>query len=135
MNGEDPMDRYYAGCLVFVVLSRSRWSDISRLDRLDFDLREVNGRLFGFVESSTRIQKTATTAEKKTLSMPLVAPVQGAGEGIWAVTWRDDMKEIGFPLDRSSLETRASRAGPLPRQKLGPYSTRTWGSLPTARHG
>ena len=67
MNGEDPMDRYYAGCLVFMVLSRSRWSDISQLDGLDFDLRAVNGRLCGFVESSMRIQKTATTAEKKAL--------------------------------------------------------------------
>ena len=47
VNGEDPMDRDYAGCLFFVVLSRSRWSDISQLDRLDFDFREVSGRAVG----------------------------------------------------------------------------------------
>ena len=61
-NGADPMDRYYAGCLLFVSVRHCP----ARPSRLG---RWIHGKLYGFVEGSTRVQKTATSAEKKAISL------------------------------------------------------------------
>ena len=55
---------------MFALFSRSRWSDISMVESLELDACEVNGEPYGFLESSTRHQKTGTSALKKTMQMP-----------------------------------------------------------------
>ena len=40
------------------------------VQHLDLDATEVDGKPFGFVESSTKFQKTGTTALKRSMEMP-----------------------------------------------------------------
>ena len=65
MIGDSPTrDKYLMGCALFVLCSRSRWSDIAYVEYLELDSSKVDGKPFGFMESSTRHQKTGTSASK-----------------------------------------------------------------------
>ena len=91
-------DRYIAGCILFAIYSRSRWSDLAFLSDLTLDTTETELGLVGFVEGSTRLQKTSTTALKRAMQMPLVAPIRGVTERLWAVEWFDILKQVQFNL-------------------------------------
>ena len=91
-------DRYIAGCILFAIYSRSRWSDLAFLSDLTLDTTETELGLVGFVEGSTRFQKTSTTALKRAMQMPLVAPIRGVTERLWAVEWFDILKQVQFNL-------------------------------------
>lgn len=67
-------DRYFVGRLLFCLYSRSRWSDMSNIQKFYFDVIETEDGPFGFVEAFTRIHKTSNTAEKKAMYMQSVAP-------------------------------------------------------------
>ena len=92
----DLRDRYICGCIVFALFSRSRWSDLAFLEELMLDVSKTALGLFGFVEASTKHQKTGTNALKKSLQMPLVAPIHGVGKEPWALQWFDILDEIKF---------------------------------------
>ena len=97
MIGDSPTrDKYLMGCALFVLYSRSRWSDIAYVEYLELDSSEVNGQPFGFVESSTRHQKTGTSALKKAMQMPLVCPVLGVSEVEWAHIWMETVMSMGL---------------------------------------
>ena len=92
----DIRDRYICGCIVFALFSRSRWSDLAFLEELTLDVSKTALGPFGFVEASTKHQKTGTNAIKKSLQMPLVAPIHGVGKEPWALQWFDVLDEIKF---------------------------------------
>lgn len=50
-NAKHLLDRYFAGCMVFALYARARWSDMSNINTLDFDFVTKDGRRFGFVEA------------------------------------------------------------------------------------
>ena len=101
VRGRNTLDRYFAGCLLFCLYSRARWSDIGNVDRIEWDVTEVEGEPFGFIETRTRITKTSTTEEKKILWMPFVAPIVGLGPQPWGLAWAEVLKELRFNLDHS----------------------------------
>ena len=90
--------KYLMGCALFVLYSRSRWSDIAYVEYLELDSTEVNGQPFGFVGSSTRHQKTGTSALKKAMQMPLVSPVLGVSDVEWAHIWMETVMGMGLDL-------------------------------------
>lgn len=92
-------DRYISGCILFAIFSRSRWSDLSYLDWIALDVVETSLGLVGFVESSTKFQKTGTSALKKAMQMPLVAPIGGVTDRLWAVEWFTVLKKVGLDPD------------------------------------
>ena len=91
-------DKYVMGAALFALYSRSRWSDLAMVQHLDLDATEVDGKPLGFVESSTKFQKTGTTALKRSMEMPLVAPVLGCTEVPWCHRWFEIMMGFGFDL-------------------------------------
>ena len=101
----DLNDKYIMGCCLFALYSRSRWSDlyIYMLDDLDLDVCNTNEGPFGYVESSTRFQKTGNTATKRRLSMPLVAPIEGVTDVGWALIWFEVLDAVGFRHDASPV--------------------------------
>jgi len=48
---------------------------MGNLATFEFDIIETKEGPFGFVEGRSRIHKTATSEERKTLYMPFVAPI------------------------------------------------------------
>ena len=97
MIGDSPeRDKYLMGCALFVLYSRSRWSDIAQVEYLELDAVEVEGQPFGFIESSTKHQKTGTTALKKAMQMPLVSPVLGVSDVEWAHIFMEVLMSMGL---------------------------------------
>ena len=94
-NTKYALDRYYIGCLLFAVYSRSRWSDMANLDTFEFDIIETSSGPFGFVEGRSRIHKTATSEERKTLYMPFVAPIWGITATPWGVNFKLALEAVG----------------------------------------
>ena len=74
------VDRFAAGCFLFALYSRSRWSDLRCVYSYTADIVEMEGRITGYLEYKTRSHKTARLVQKQGLSMPLVAPVWGVGK-------------------------------------------------------
>ena len=75
---------------------RALFSDLAFLEELLLDVSKTALGPFGFVEASTKHQKTGTNAIKKSLQMPLVAPIHGVGKEPWALQWFDILDEIKF---------------------------------------
>lgn len=98
MSDMDVFDRYIAGCILFAIYSRSRWSDLAFLSDLALDTTETELGRVGFVEGSTRFQKTGSTALKRAMQMPLVAPIRGVTDKLWAVDWFHILHQVDFDL-------------------------------------
>ena len=119
-------DRFLMGCALFCMYSRSRWSDLSMVQFVELDSQEVDGEQFGFFESSTKYQKTATSALKKALEMPLVAPVMGCTNVEWCHIWVEIMLSLGVdmaavpfgPICRAPNPLVVSMRGRLPLSRL-----------------
>ena len=88
------------GAALFALYSRSRWSDLSMVEYLKLDACEVEGHPFGFLESSTKLQKTGTSALKKSLQMPLVSPVLGVTDIEWTHIWVEILMSMGVDFAR-----------------------------------
>ena len=89
-------NKYFIGCILYAIYSRSRWSDMANIHHFFFDVIDTNDGPFGFVEARTRIHKTSTTAERKAMYMPYVALVNGIGSGSWGLKWKVVLEELGL---------------------------------------
>ena len=98
-------DRYLLGGLLFALFSRSRWSDLRKLQFISFDRLEGSQ---GFVEASTFHHKTCRTAKAIKRAMPLVAPCQGVSGRDWSLFWERAGNELG-------VQWHAVPFGPLVR--------------------
>ena len=98
MSDMNIYDRYIAGCVLFAIYSRSRWSDLAFLSDLALDTTETELGRVGFVEGSTRFQKTGSTALKRAMQMPLVAPICGVTDKLWAVEWFRILDQVQFDV-------------------------------------
>ena len=83
------VDRFAAGCFLFALFSRSRWSDLRCVYGHISDILEMEGKITGYLEYKTRSHKTARLVQKQGLSMPLVAPVWGVGKTSWALEFAE----------------------------------------------
>ena len=99
-NSKYVLDRYYIGCILFALYSRSRWSDMSNLATFEFDVIDTSNGPFGFVEGRSRIHKTATSEERKTLYMPFVAPIWGVRTRPWGLDFKAALEEVGMLNER-----------------------------------
>ena len=89
-------DKYFIGCILYAIYSRSRWSAMANIHHFFFDVIDTSDGPFGFVEARTRIHKTSTTAERKAMYMPYVASVNGIGSGSWGLKWKVVLEELGL---------------------------------------
>eukprot|EP00435_Cladocopium_sp_Y103_P033131 s4531_g8.t1 len=95
-SAENILDKYFAGCMLFAIYSRARWSDLASMQSFFFDVIDTEFGPFGFVESRTRIYKTSNSAEKKALYLPFVAPIHGVSENPWALSWQKTLGLLGL---------------------------------------
>jgi len=58
------LDKYFTGCLLYAIYTRSRWADMGNIDRPFFDAMETEDGPFGFVEAGTRIHKTSAIRQR-----------------------------------------------------------------------
>jgi hypothetical protein len=77
-------DRIMAGHALFVLYSRSRWTDSLFPSQWAVD-EDLEGS--GFFQADTLITKTAMSAEKKTKFLPLTGHLHGLSTNRWFQTW------------------------------------------------
>ena len=93
------VDRFAAGCFLFALYSRSRWSDLRCVYCYTADILELEGKITGYLEYKTRSHKTARLVQKQGLSMPLVVHVWGVGKTPWVLEFVKVAKLADRPLE------------------------------------
>ena len=93
------VDRFAAGCFLFALYSRSRWSDLRCVYSHTADIVAIEGKITGYLEYKTRNHKTARLVQKQGLSMPLVAPVWGVGKTHWVLEFVKVARLADRPLE------------------------------------
>ena len=91
-NAAVPFDIVLAGYFLFCVYACCRWSDPQRAIRVVYDVLQG----VGYFELGTNEHKTASTEQRKTLILPLVAtsPGLGAREPCWVDAWISAREEL-----------------------------------------
>ena len=112
------VDWFAAGCFLFALFSRSRWSDLRCVYGYAADILEVEGKITGYLEYKTRSHKTARLVQKQGLSMPLVASVWGVGKTPWVLEFIKVSKLADRPLD--AFAQRPTSASSHWRRPLDP---------------
>ena len=97
--GQDIVDRYAAGCLLFAIFSRSRISDLRKVRDWHVDFSCIKSHSQGFLECSTRSHKTARDVAASGLAMPLVAPALGLKGVSWAVVFSEVASAVGLSFE------------------------------------
>ncbi|CAE7298810.1 unnamed protein product [Symbiodinium sp. CCMP2592] len=88
------VDTYVLGGELFALYSRSRWSDLKKVNSIwiDFDDADCTS---GFVEARTCEHKTSNTVRTKRRAMPLVAPFPGVTDANWVKAWWQAGQRLG----------------------------------------
>ena len=120
-------DRYAAGCFLFAVFARARFSDMQGSGIMSEDIAGTSDGPKGYLEASVTRTKTAYTLERKTRYLAMCAPVQGMTAGSWALAWRELARDQG-PDDWSRP---ASTTGSCRERRVarGAYLCGSWWSV------
>ena len=95
-NNHNGQDVIAAGMFLFCLYSSSRFKDSQRPSAMLIDL-DTEG--FGFIELRTCKHKTATTKEKQTTLLPLVAVSSGLSDEPWGQRWIEERRSMGMDWD------------------------------------
>ncbi|CAE7236545.1 unnamed protein product [Symbiodinium sp. CCMP2592] len=90
-------DRYAAGCCLFAIYARARFSDMQSCGNIFEDIAYIDGKPHGFLQADITRTKTAYTLERKTKYLAMCAPIWGLAEKPWAIAWRAIAKDHGPP--------------------------------------
>ena len=98
-------DHYAAGCFLFAVFARARFSDMQGSGIMSEDIAGTSDGPKGYLEASVTRTKTAYTLERKTRYLAMCAPVQGLTADSWALAWRELARNQGptIGVDRPLL--------------------------------
>ena len=106
--GDDLQTRVEAGFVCFMIYSRSRCKDASRINREPV-LDLCGGK--GFVETTADRVKTTKGLKRARLGLPVVALARGVlGDEVWAKAWLDARKEAGYHAEGSQVLMPAEAA-------------------------
>ena len=120
--GASIQDRHAAGCFLFMVYARARFSDMMNVESIKLDVVEVDGQVRGFIETEVGRSKTSFSLERKVKFLPMTATVQGLLDKPWGVSWSAVIPEAGIEV--------ASDKPLLPGR-----TTRGWHTLPLSAEG
>ena len=92
----DIWNRMFCGTTLFMVYSRSRWSDAQHGSKIQFD---GDGEKIHYVEVLTGLHKTMKALQHRHQYLPLVAPAVGVTSQNWAELWMAVRKELGLDFE------------------------------------
>ena len=94
-GGLPPCDQYAAGCFLFALYARARFSDMQASGDLVSDVVDTSDGPIGYLEASVARSKTAYNLERKTCFLAMCAGIQGLSQDSWALRWLEVAKEHG----------------------------------------
>ena len=96
----DIQQRTIASHLLMMLYTRSRNSDLAHVHEVLHDGRAPEEKTTGlnYIQISTRYHKSARTAEKKNLLLPILASSVGVSDDDWLMTWIKLRKQAGLQV-------------------------------------
>ena len=85
-GGLPPCDQYAAGCFLFALYARARFSDMQASGDLVTDVVDTKDGPHGYLEASVT-RTTAYNLERKTRFLAMCATIQGLSQDSWALKW------------------------------------------------
>ena len=70
-------DRHAAGCFLFMVYARARFSDMLNVGKLEFDSNSSGTGSRGYVEAEVTRSKTSFSVDRKVRLLPMTATMNG----------------------------------------------------------
>ena len=92
------VDRRVAGCFLFMIFGRARYSDMMNVSKLQFDYVEDNGSFKGYVETEVARSKTSLSLDRKVRLLPMTATIQGLLPEPWGIAWQKVVEESGVQI-------------------------------------
>ena len=83
-----PRDVYAAGCFLLCIYMRARFSDMQHMTDIVVDEVVNEGNVAGYIEAKVTRSKSAYTTERKTMFLPMAAPLIGVGGKDWFRQWQ-----------------------------------------------
>ena len=94
-RGRGMPDRHAAGCFLFMVYARTRFSDMLNVGRLEFEAGE-DGK--GYIEAQVARSKTSFSVDRKVRLLPMTAAMHGVTAEPWAIAWKDVLAKTGIVI-------------------------------------
>ena len=99
--GRPLADRHAAGCFLFMVFARARYSDMQNVSTLQIETEVVEDMRLGYVECGVGRSKTSFSLERKVRLLPMSATVNGLFPSeSWAMAWHDVIGESGVEVGK-----------------------------------
>ncbi|CAE7799792.1 unnamed protein product [Symbiodinium sp. CCMP2592] len=83
------VDRYAAGCFLYCVFARARYSDMQCSGELAKDIVQGERGPRGYLEARVTRSKTSHNLERKTRYLAMVSPIWGLEQDSWALAWME----------------------------------------------
>ena len=94
-GGLPPCDQYAAGCFLFALYARARFSDMQASGDLVSDVVDTKDGPHGYLEACVTRTKTAYNLERKARFLAMCATIQGLSQDSWALRWLDIARDHG----------------------------------------
>ncbi|CAE7329656.1 unnamed protein product [Symbiodinium sp. CCMP2592] len=116
------VDRYAAGCFLYCVFARARFSDMQCSGELAKDVVQGEDGPRGYLEARVTRSKTSHNLERKTRYLAMVSPIWGLEQDSWAMAWMEVAGRAGpawgpdMPLLPSPTEGGQWQKAPMSAQ-------------------
>ena len=91
-------DRHAAGCFLFMIYARARFSDMMNVGCISLEAHEISGERFGYVEAEVTRSKTSYSLERRVRLLPMSATIKGISNFFWADEWFAVMKKADIKV-------------------------------------
>ena len=91
-------DRHAAGCFLFMLFARARFSDMMNVTSLKMEAVRIDGTKVGFLETEVHRSKTSFSMDRKVRLLPMSASIRGFMIEPWGEAWLQVMKDTGIQI-------------------------------------
>ena len=91
-------DRHAAGCFLFMVYARARFSDMLNVGKLEFDNSDTSQTAKGYIEAQVARSKTSFSMDRKVRLLPMTASMFGVISEPWGAAWQDVILKAGIQV-------------------------------------
>lgn len=99
-SGRSIVDRHVAGCFLYMIFARARFSDMMNVSKLSFEFAVVDNETVGYIESEVARSKTSFSVDRKVRLLPMTAAVRGLSPDPtpWGMAWKDVIEKAGITV-------------------------------------
>jgi hypothetical protein len=94
-RGRGLPDRHAAGCFLFMVYARTRFSDMLNVGRLEFEAGDDETR---YIEAQVARSKTSFSVDRKVRLLPMTAAMHGVTTESWGKAWKTVLEKTGIAV-------------------------------------